>query len=560
MVVDNAVVVLENIFRHREMGKERFQAALDGAKEVWGAILASTLTTVAVFVPVFFVQQEAGQLFRDIAIAISVAVLLSLIVALTVVPMFSARILSLRERGPSRSIQTSLGFLDRFGSTFVSGIGGLLGWINHSTLRRLAVVAGIVLGSLAIAYGFAPPLDYLPQGNRNLIFVVVKTPPGFSTDRKEEIIKTLESRFIAIKEIDRIFAVVRIGSPIMGAVVKRDHADLKGMRRVVAEMNRRARGIPGTERVFITQSPLFRQRGRFFGRTSIDLDVKGDDFEVVRRIAGGIEDRVRGLQAVKFVNSSFEWGNPEIQVMVDRERVAALGLSVSEVGEVIETMVEGTLAGVFRDGGKEIDVVLKGPSLDVARTQDLGRLVLSDGSGRLVQLSDIASIVPGIGPSKVEHIDLDRAIKLTASIRDDFSLGDAVKLVGDTVVGETRKGLPLGYSIDVSGQARSLDEAWAAFKWSFVLAVVVIYLLMCSLFESWTLPFIIMFSVPLAATGGILGVSLAHASEPTIKMDTVAMLGFIILTGVVVNNAILIVHQTLNFIREGDWAPPSLVD
>jgi len=554
MVVDNAVVVLENIFRHREMGKERFQAALDGAKEVWGAILASTLTTVAVFVPVFFVQQETGQLFRDIAIAISVAVLLSLIVALTVVPMFSARILSLRERGPFRSLQTSLSFLDRFGSAFVSGIGGLLAWLNQSTLRRLAVVTGIVLGSLAMAYGFAPPLDYLPQGNRNLIFVVVKTPPGFSTDRKEEIIKTLESRFLAVQEIDRIFAVVRIDNPIMGAVVKREHADLNGMRRVVAEMSRRARGIPGTERIFITQSPLFRQRGRFFGRTSIDLDVKGDDFEVVRRIAGGIEERIRGLQAVNFVNSSFEWGNPEIRVIVDRERVAALGLSVSEVGEVIETMVEGTLAGVFREGGKEIDIVLKGPRLDVARTQDLGRLVLSDGSGRLVQLSDIASISPGIGPTKVEHVDLDRAIKLTASIRDDFSLGDVVKLVEDTVVGDARKGLPLGYSIDVSGQARSLDETWDAFKWSFVLAVVVIYLLMCSLFESWTLPFIIMFSVPLAATGGILGVSLAHASEPTIKMDTVAMLGFIILTGVVVNNAILIVHQTLNFIREGE--PP----
>jgi HAE1 family hydrophobic/amphiphilic exporter-1 len=554
MVVDNAVVVLENIFRHREMGKERFQAALDGAREVWGAILASTLTTIAVFVPVFFVQQEAGQLFRDIAIAISVAVLLSLIVALTVVPMFSARILSLRERGPFRSIQTSLGFLDRFGSAFVSVIVGLLSWLNQSTLRRLAVVAGIVLGSLAVAYGFAPPLDYLPQGNRNLIFIVVKTPPGFSTDRKEEIIKTLESRFLAIQEIDQLFAVVRIENPIMGAVVKREHDDLKGMRRVIEEMSRRAEGIPGTERIFITQSPLFRQRGRFFGRTSIDLDVKGNDFEVVRRIAGGIEERVRGLQAVNFVNSSFEWGNPEIQVMVDRERVAALGLSVSEVGEVIETMVEGTLAGVFREGGKEIDIVLKGPSLDVARTQDLGQLVLSNGSGRLVQLSDIASIRPGIGPTKVEHLDLDRAIKLTASIQDDFSLGNMIKLVGDTVIENARKGLPLGYSIGVSGQARSLDEAWDAFKWSFVLAVVVIYLLMCSLFESWTLPFIIMFSVPLAATGGILGVSLAHASEPTIKMDTVAMLGFIILTGVVVNNAILIVHQTLNFMREGE--PP----
>ena len=559
MVVDNAVVVLENIFRHREMGKERYQAALDGAREVWGAILASTLTTVAVFVPVLFVQQEAGQLFRDIAIAISVAVFLSLIVALTVVPMLSARILSLQSRGLFHWIQIPLATLDRFGSAFVSGIVDLLRWLNQGTLRRLAVVTAIVVGSVAVAYEFMPPLDYLPRGNRNLIFVVVKTPPGFSTDRKEEIIKSLESRFSVITEIDRMFAVVRIDNPIMGIVVKREKADLEGMRKVVAEMRRRARGIPGTRGIFITQSALFRQRGRFFGGSNIDLDVKGGDLEVVRRIADGIEDKIRGLQAVNFVNSSFEWGNPELQVVVDRERVAALGLSVTQVGEVVETMVEGTLAGVYREGGRELDIVLKGPASEMRQTQDLGRLILSDGSGRLVQLLDIAEIRAGIGPTKVEHVDLDRAIRLTANFREDIPLEKVVKLVEETVVGNARQGLPLGYSIDVSGQARSLDEAWNAFRWSIVLAIVVIYLLMCSLFESWTLPLIIMFSVPLAATGGILGVSLAHASEPTIKMDTVAMLGFIILAGVVVNNAILIMHQALNFMREGEPAQEALL-
>ncbi|MCZ6624171.1 MAG: efflux RND transporter permease subunit [Deltaproteobacteria bacterium] len=550
MVVDSAVVVLENIFRHREMGKSPSQSALDGAREVWGAILASTLTTVAVFVPVLFVQQEAGQLFRDIAIAISVAVLLSLVVALTVVPMLSARILSLSGRTRFRWIQAPLDSLDRSGSAFVSAIVGMLAWLSQGTLRRLAVVAGIVLGSLALAYGFAPPLDYLPQGNRNLLFVIVKTPPGFSVGQKEQIIRTLESRFLTIPELDRLFAVVRIDNPIMGAIVKREHADLEGMRKVMAEMRRRSMGIPGAKKILITQSPLFRQRGRFLGGTNIELDIKGDDLEVIRRIAEEIEEQIVRLKAVNFVNSSFEWGNPEIQVVVDRERVAAVGLSVSEVGELLETMVQGTLAGVYREGGKELDIVLKGPGREVAWTQDLSRLVLTSRLGQLVQLSDIVEIRPGSGPTKVEHVDLDRAIKLTANIREEVPLEEAVKLVEETVVRKTRQALPLGYSIDVSGQARSLVEAWDAFKWSFLLALVVIYLLMCSLFESWSLPFIIMFSVPLAATGGILAVSLAHATEPTIKMDSVTMLGFIILSGIVVNNAILIVHQALNFMRE----------
>jgi len=559
MVVDNAVVVLENIFRHREMGKGRFQAAYDGAREVWGAILASTLTTVAVFVPVIFVRQETGQLFRDIAIAVSVAVAVSLVAALTVVPMLAARIPSSSGGFPGRSLRRLEHRLDGLGEAFSEGVVNLLARLRHSRLSRLAVAGGIISVSFVLAYLFAPPLDYLPQGNRNLIFVVVDAPPGFSVEQKEEIITTLESRFLALGEMDRLFAVVRTEDPIMGAIVKREHADLQGMRRVVDRMRESAQGVPGAQGVFITQSALFRSRNAFFGGTNVELDVRGGELEVIRSVAESLRQRVAGVSAVNFVNSTFEWGNPEIQVIVDRERVAALGLSVAEIGEVVETMVEGTLAGVYREGGKEIDIVLKGRASDLERTQDLGRVFLSAGSGRLVQLSDIAAITPGTGPTKVDHVDMDRAVKLTVNVSEGLSLEEAVSLIEDAAVSRARQALPLGYSIDVSGQARNLAEAWDSLKWSFILAVIVIYLLMCSLFESWSLPLIILFSVPLAMTGGILGVSLAHLTEPTIKMDTVTMLGFIILAGIVVNNAILIVHQALNFMRGGERPQEALL-
>ena len=559
MVVDNAVVVLENVFRHREMGKGRVQAAADGAREVGGAIVASTLTTVAVFVPVLFIRQEAGQLFRDIALAIAVAVALSLVVALTVVPMLSAHVLPARTRVRFRRLRAVLSVLDKGGAGFSRMVLGLLAWLQRGSLRRLAVVLLIVGGSVALAYAFAPPLDYLPRGNRNLVFVVVKTPPGFNTDQKEEIIEDLESRFLAIPQVDRLFAVVRVDTPIMGAIVKRPHTDLQGMRQVVAAMRRAAGSIAGTQAVFVTQSSLFRQRGSFFGGNNVALDVKGDDLESIRRIAGNLEGRIRGVQGVNFVNSSFEWGNPEIRVTLDRDRVSALGLRASDVGDVIETVVEGTSAGRFRERGKEIDIVLKGPRREMEHTQDLGAMMLSNGSGRLVQLSDIAEIRPGDGPTKVEHVDLDRAIKLNVNMKETLPLEEAVRLVEEDAVAGVRQTLPLGYSIDVSGQAQSLAEAWDAFKWTFLLAVVVVYLVMCSLFESWTYPLIIMFSVPLAATGGVLAVSLGHANEPTIKMDTVTMLGFIILAGIVVNNAILIVHQTLNFVRAGETPQEALL-
>lgn len=560
MVVDNAVVVLENVFRHREMGKGRVRAAVDGAQEVGGAVLASTLTTVAVFVPVLFVEQEAGQLFRDIAIAIAIAVTFSLIAALTVVPMLSAHVLPEHTKIRFRRLRHAADRVDRVAGKASSAIVGCLAWLRRGIVRRLAVVAFIVAGSIYVAYQFAPPIDYLPQGNRNLIFIVVKTPPGFSTEQKEKIIVTLERRFLSLPEIERLFAVVRVDTPIMGAIVKQAYTDLAGMRGAVQKMRSQAQGIPGTEGVFITQSSLFRQSGAFFGGINVELDIKGDELETVRRIAEDLERKISALSAVNFVNSSFEWGNPEIQVVLDRERIAALGLRAADVGEIVETVVEGTLAGNFREGGKEIDIVLKGPRGEMERTQDLGATMLASPSGRLVQLSDIAEIASGSGPTKVDHVDLDRSITLTANIQEAMPLEQAVEMIEESAVTAARANLPLGYAIDVSGQAQSLAEAWDAFKWTFLLAVVVIYLVMCSLFESWSYPLIIMFSVPLAATGGVIAVTLAHMSEPTIKMDTVTMLGFIILAGIVVNNAILIVHQTLNFIDSGNAPQDALLE
>lgn len=560
MVVDNAVVVLENIFRQRELGKGKMRAALDGAREVWGAILASSLTTIAVFVPVLFIRQEAGQLFRDIAIAISFAVALSLLVALTVIPMLSARLLAVNRRGGPRWLAGPSAALDRFGARFVAAVVGLLAWLRRGLLRRLATATGIVALALAASYLLAPPIDYLPQGNRNLLFVVVRTPPGFNTDQKEAIIQELERRFMGIPEIQRLFGVVRIEAPIMGALVKPEHADLPGMRRVLAEMRRRAVGVPGPEAVFITQSPLFRRRGAFFGGTNIDIDVKGADLETIRGTAETIEAGLRGLPELNFVNTSFEWGNPELQVVVDRDRAAALGLSVSEVGEVVETLVGGTLAGVFRERGKELDIRLRSSAEREVRTQDLEGLVLFTRAGRPIKLADVAAVRHELGPTKVEHVDLDRAIKLTANIRDEVPLEAAVRLVESRVVDPVRQALPLGYAVNVTGHAKDLAEAWNALKWSFLLALVVIYLLMASLFESWTTPLVILFTVPLAATGGVLAVRLAHLTEPTIKMDSVTMLGFIILAGIVVNNAILIVHQALNFMQAGRPAQEAILE
>lgn len=553
-VVDNSIVVLENIFRHREMGKSRMQAALDGAGEVWSAILASTLTNMAVFLPIILMKNEVGQLFRDIAIATSISTALSLGCALTIVPMMASRLLKTvgeASRHPRLQRLLDIVLLSWLGQAFSDGLVRCLSWLRRGVGRRLAVALGMTLGSLALGLYLMPPIDYLPKGNRNLILSIVQLPPGFNLHQIDAIIAEIENRLMQMPEIERLFGVVRTENPLLGVIVKREYADIHGIQRVIEELKRRAVGIPGTRQVFVTQMALFRQRGQLLGGTNIEIDVKGHGLDEVRDIAATIEQQVRTLPGVNFVRSSFEWGNPELQVSIDRQKASDLGLSASEAGYIVETLVAGTLAGTFREQGKERDLTLLGTERGAARTQILDNVVLYPPRGAPIRLADIANIREAEGPTKIEHIDRDRSIKLTVNLRDEVSMQEAIDTVNAQVLRKVRQELPLGYSINVSGQAKDLDRTWNSLKWSFLLAVIVIYLLMCSLYESFTYPFIIMFSVPPALVGGVVSVRLLHAIEPTVKLDVVTMLGFIIMAGVVVNAAILLVEQALNHMQEG---------
>jgi len=553
-VVDNSIVVLENIFRHRELGKSRMQAALDGAHEVWSAILASTLTSLAVFLPVILLKDETGQLFRDIAIAMSVATILSLACALTIVPMAASRLLRVRSgvSGNGR-LQRILDIvlLSWLGQAFSTGLMRSLLWLRRGVWRRVVVVLGMTGGSLWLGWYFLPPIDYLPKGNRNLILAIVQVPPGFSLEQIDRTLSEFERRYTQMPEVGRLFAVVRTTDPLLAIMVKREYADLQGMKRVVEELRRRSAGVPGARQVIVTQSQLFRRFGQLLGGTNVEIDVKGHGLDEVRQIAETIQQQARALPGVNYVRSSFEWGNPELQVKVERRKAADLGLSVREVGYVVETLIAGTLAGTFREHGKERDLTLIGTERDEARTQVLDNVVLYPARGGFIRLTDIAEIQEEEGPTKIEHIERDRAVKLTVNLKDDVPMQAATDALNAQVINKVRHELPPGYGINVSGHARDLDRTWDSLKWSFLLAVVIIYLLMCSLYESFTYPFIILFSVPPALVGGVLGLRLMHSIEPTVKLDTVTMLGFIIMAGVVVNAAILLVAQALNHMRAG---------
>ncbi|MEE8557574.1 MAG: efflux RND transporter permease subunit [Myxococcota bacterium] len=548
MVLDNAIVVLENIFRQRELGKGMVRAAYDGTVEVWGAILASTLTTLAVFIPIVLVEEAAGQIFRDIAIAISIAIALSLIVSITVIPMLSARLL----RTPPRTVGAS-----GFGGRAVERILDLLRWLLASPGRKGAMIAAIILVAISAALILRPDLDYLPEGNRNMIFVTVRTPPGYNLRQNERIVRLIEERILSQPEVHRMFAVVRHDFPIMGVVLKPEHKDKRSIRSFMDRLRELTLDVPGKEAIYLNQIPLIR-RGRA-SSGNLEVLLQGDDLGQIQRVSEALVSRVEKIDGVRFVNPSLEVGKPEFVVEVDRVRAAELGLTVAQVGTLVEALVDGVNVGTFDDAGKDIDLVLRAPEGSIDSVDDLARAVMHTPTGQTVQLGDVARIESRLGPTRIEHTDLDRSVKISVGLDPEIALGDAITRV-EEAIDPLRSTLPLGYSIELTGQADDLDRIIDTLLRVFPLALFITYLLLASLFESFWIPLVILVSVPFATSGGVIALRALQALDSTVKLDTITMFGFVILIGVVVNNAILLVHQTLNRLREGQAPEAAIVE
>lgn len=590
MVLDAAIVVLENIDRHRGLGEGRVEAAYKGTTEVWGAVLASTLTTMAVFVPVVYVQEEAGQLFKDIAIAISCAVALSLIVSITVIPTFSAKILGFfRERrkaklaakheklsgvlanpGPQSDgaksskpgsglspFKKSIRFLDRFSHNFTEGVANFNYRVMGSVPARMAVVVALTGFSLAMALWLSPPSEYLPEGNRNFVFSLLLPPPGYNLEELAKvgntIVKDLEPYWKDDGSVEyrepriRNLFYVALGRIMFAGASTQD--PLKA-RDLVPIFKRELRKIPGFYATSY-QSSLFG-RGITSGRT-IDVDISGPDLTRLIQFGGRVFGQAMQLLPGSQVRPipSLDLGNPEIQITPDRVRAASLGLSARDIGQVVDTLLDGRKVSDYQHDGKEIDLTLMGISSSTKQTQDFENLILRTSNGRLITLGSVADVRWVSGPTQINHIERQRAITIQVRPPRETPLETAMQTLENKVIGPLKKSGELGglYNINLAGTADDLVVTRKALQWNFVLALAITYLLMAALFASFLYPLVIMFSVPLAAAGGFAGLWLVSNFIEYQSLDVLTMLGFIILIGTVVNNAILIVHQSLNHMR-----------
>ena len=561
MVVDNSIVALENIYRHRQMGKSRAKAAFDGAREVWGAILASTLTTVAVFLPVIFIEEEAGQLFRDIAIAISGAVILSMIVAITVIPAMSAKVLgggrSASAKAPARG-KKAFGF---FGS-FNGRVADLVYWICGGTIRRLAVAAVFTVAAILGAVRLMPAVEYLPAGNVNFVFGQVILPSNYSLAEAESLRHTYFETLQPAYECDasdkdcpgggisRAFMVAFGNFMFAGGGAK----DPLRVAELIPVFRSAISKIPAALGAF-RPANLF-QSGRDAG--FINLDIVGPDFDRLQEIGGVVLARLQQElpEAQAQPLGGIDRGKPELRIVPNRLRSAELGVSGRELGLAVNALVDGAKVSDYQWQGKRIDLKLVVEGNRRHRTHDLAQLPVAVPGGRLVTLDALAKVELTTSPVQIGHRERQRAstIRLTPPL--GVPLQTTMEQIEAKVIRPlSEEGVLSGiYRIIPRGEADKLTQTWDALQWNLLLALVISYLLMAALFQSFAYPLVILFSVPLAGFGGLLGLSVMNRFSYQ-ALDILTMLGFFILAGTVVNNAILLVHQSLNHIRNENMDP-----
>ncbi|MCY4187564.1 MAG: efflux RND transporter permease subunit [Bryobacterales bacterium] len=546
MLVDNAIVVLENIYRHREEGAESRQAALDGSREVGMAITASTLTTIAVFVPVMFVGGYAAQTFQQLAYVVGFSLLCSLVVALTVVPALCAR-----RTGTARSGGRILRHAERAMQGLSQSYSEIIRW---SLANRLVVTGlAVALSACAIWLSGYVGVELEPQVDEGQIRINLESEPGTRAEVTKEIVDRMEAIIMRdVPEVEYIMTEAGSDSPF------RSLATHIGELRVTlvdrGERTRTAREItnmlrpklmavaPGVQlRTRISSGNFGRRRGGDGGDDRLQVTIRGYSPETTAALALQVRDAMLAVDGVEEAQVSRRPGSPEMLVRVDRLKAASLGMSVAEVAATLETAVGGRRSTFFREEGDEYDIVVRLREQDRLQLAQVGRIPLRTPRGDLVYADDVVRLNRQEGPVEINRVDQERIVYVSGTI-GERSLGE---VIADLRLQVDQINRPDGYEIRFGGEWEDQQESFRQLAFAGILALFLVYMVMAAQFESLRDPFIILFSIPLAAIGVV---TMLVITDTTFNMQ--GFLGVIVLVGIVVNNAIVLVDYTNQLRRE----------
>jgi len=542
MLVDNSIVVLENIFTLTERGIRGRDAAVQGTDEVSTAITASTLTTLVVFLPILFVPGIAGKMFGDMSLTICFSLAASLFVARTGIPLAASRLLHRKHARQEDSdlIGRLLGRLTRVYSR-------MLTWVLANRKKTFAVVSLVFVAS--ITAGSRLPTEFFPKNDQGLTVMQMELPVGSSLEQTNAAFRRME-RIVERHVPERATYNMDIGTGegFVALFAKGPHAGIMRLRlkdrkdrtrtqaQIEEDLRRRFAEIPGlTATVF---------QPNFLGSEGdIVVEIYAHDLAQAHEVGMKIKQLVVGLEGTRDVNFSLEAGRPEYEVLLDRSRLAALGLTTAQVSSAISTVFSGTMASVFEEGGYEYDIRVRGPQDFRRDERNLRGLPIVTPTGVTVRLESLGTIRPSVGPATITRGDQQRVVKVACSVTGGNLGGVLKKLTGRLLDFPW----PDGFTYRIGGQAEDFKESFQWLAVALLASILLVYMVMASQFESLLHPFLILFTIPLAFVGVVIALDLTGT-----PLSVVALIGVLILVGVVVNNAIVFIDTVNQYRRNRD--------
>lgn len=539
LVVDNAVVVLENITRMREEGKDRKAAALVGTREVSGAIIASTLTTTVIFLPVVFMQTISGVIFQQLALVVVFALLCSLLVSLTLVPMLASKLL---RRNKAAAQPARVSSFRRLESRYESVL-------NWAVQHRLRVIIGSVGAVIAAVIAFPSiPVELTPQTDADEIDVEVEMADGTNIavlNRYLDELETIVKEHVPEDQIEFMTQEIRDGNAEVEIAMSPNRTLASAE---LADRLRRATDgrIPGAEIDVDAQSGLWVMRMVFRGsggNEDVSMQLRGYNLDQAQAIAGEIQRAIETLPGVSSVRVSRRLGRPEQNLVFDREKIEELGLNIRDVAATLQTNVSGSRAGTYRVDGTEYPIYVRLRPEDRQNAQNLDNIPLRLPTGQTIPLSAVVDKEASRGPPRIQRVDGQRITYISAQLESDVALGDAVEMIRERA---REVSIPAGFSLYFGGAYEEQAKSAADFRLSIIIALLLIYMVMAGQFERFLDPLIVILAVPLALIGVVPTLIFTGT---TLNMQS--MMGLMMLTGIVVNNAIVLVDY-INLLRRDE--------